>query len=113
MKLLLLLPLLVLFIGCAATTPNLVMQPHVMTTTSTNWIPSGLWTDTNGKMWFLERCNCITNGVACQGEWVMALPAVPSGTFTNGIPNPALRQFYPPIPMPTRPQPARDPLNHP
>lgn len=119
MKLLLSLALLSLLIGCAAPTPNPVPEPMVHAQgvteimTYTNWIPSGLWTDTNGKMWFLERCNHVTNGMTCSGEWVIAKPAVPSGTFTDGIPDPMLKQFYPPVPLPTRPQPARDPLNHP
>lgn len=114
MKILLSLALLSLLVGCAApqTKPVPTLNALQMTTT-TNWIPSGLWTDTDGKMWFLERCNHVTNGVHCAGDWFIAKPAVTSGTFTNGIPNPMLRQFYPPIPFPTRPQPARDPLGHP
>lgn len=113
------LALLVLLIGCAAPmtnpvpTPDLQARASIETMTYTSWIPSGLWTDTNGKMWFLERCNHVTNGVHCAGDWFIAKPAVPSGTFTNGIPNPLLKQFYPPIPLPTRPQSARDPLGHP
>jgi len=116
MKLLLSLCLLLLLIGCAtapkpAPAPNLHHFDYIAG--HTNWIPSGLWTDTDGKMYFLERCQHTLGEGTCQGEWVLVKPAVPSGTFTNGIPTNSIRQFYPPIPRPTRPKIVRDPLNHP